>query len=379
MRVAIIGGSYAGLCAALSLRCAGVEATVYERSRDYDRTGGGIVVQPDFAEYLEGFGYARPQVVAVPTSRRVFLRRDGSIAGKTRDATFYTGWDTLLKTLRDAVGSGGIVNNHELCRLEQTESEVKLSFVDGTMQRADLVVAADGIGSFIRRQLLPDVSPRFAGYVGYRGVIPEREMPVETLKIALDSFVLFSYPNSHILAYLIPGSDGSVEPGHRRFNWVWYLGKADQDLSEVLTDRSGHTHRSSLAPGEMRDAARERLIRRASEELPASMSAAVQATSDPFVQAIFDLAVPSMVHGRVVLVGDAAYLVRPHTASGTSKAAGDSVSLGHALANENNDLSAALSEWESERQAVAKHIMAVGLRIAAANGLGATVGRREDA
>ena len=91
MQIAIIGGSYAGLCAALSLRCVGHEPTVYERSETYDRIGGGIVVQPDFAEYLEGFGYARPQAVAVPTSRRVFLERDGSIAATTRDATFYTG------------------------------------------------------------------------------------------------------------------------------------------------------------------------------------------------------------------------------------------------------------------------------------------------
>jgi len=46
---------------------------LFERSPDFDRIGGGIVVQPDFAEYLEAFGYARPEMVAVATTRRRFL------------------------------------------------------------------------------------------------------------------------------------------------------------------------------------------------------------------------------------------------------------------------------------------------------------------
>lgn len=81
-RIAVVGGSYGGLCAGLALRCVGADVHVYERTAAYDRVGGGIVVQPDFADYLEAFGYARPETVAVPTIGRRFLARDGSVAGR---------------------------------------------------------------------------------------------------------------------------------------------------------------------------------------------------------------------------------------------------------------------------------------------------------
>src|SRR5258706_16403743 len=102
LKVGIIGGSYGGLCAALGLRCVGCDVHVFERSPDFDRVGGGIVVQPDFADYLEAFGYARPESAAVPTMRRKFLNRDGSIRYTTGDNVFYSAWDTLLRWLRSA-------------------------------------------------------------------------------------------------------------------------------------------------------------------------------------------------------------------------------------------------------------------------------------
>ena len=82
------GGSYGGLCAGLAMRCVGADAHVYERSAQPSRIGGGIVVQPEFAEYLEAFGYARLEVVAVPTHERRFLARDGSVKSVAPDSSF---------------------------------------------------------------------------------------------------------------------------------------------------------------------------------------------------------------------------------------------------------------------------------------------------
>jgi monoamine oxidase len=102
MRIGIIGGSYGGLSAALALRCVGHDVRIFERTTAFDRIGGGIVVQPDFAEYLESFGYARPEAVAVSTTRRRFLARDGSVKHTTSDSVFYTAWDVLLRSMRAA-------------------------------------------------------------------------------------------------------------------------------------------------------------------------------------------------------------------------------------------------------------------------------------
>lgn len=373
LRVAVIGASYGGLCAGLALACVGADVQIFERSRSLSRIGGGIVVQPDFAEYLEAFGYARPDSVAIPTQGRRFLARDGSILHTSRDATFYTGWDTVLRSLQKAFPDERLHVGSDLRSFSQRGDAVDLLFA-GTGGRdtvsVDLLVGADGIGSVVRRSLLPDISPRYAGYVGFRGLLPEVALSPAQADLFRDHFVLFDYPKSHVLSYLIPGESGETAPGARRFNWVWYVGVSEEELGVLLTDPSGRTHRSSIGPGEMTDRWKDRLRDKARQDLPPLVADAVVATEHPFAQAIFDLESPRLVHGRAVLLGDAGFLVRPHTASGASKAAGDAVALAHALRDSDGDIGTRLRAWETERIGVARRIVAHGQHIAARGGLG---------
>lgn len=370
LKIAVIGGSYGGLCSALAMRCVGADVHIYERSEQYNRIGGGIVVQPDFAEYLESFGYARPETVAVPTTQRKFLSRDGSIKHSTRDSTFYTGWDTVLRALRDAFDPDRIHNGMPLKSFRSSRESVELEFANGERRAADLMIAADGIGSVVRRQLEPDIEPAYAGYVGYRGLVPESKLSELQRELFTDSFVLYDYPHSHLLCYLIPGEDGQRTPGERRFNWVWYVSHTQQELAALLTDRDGYQHRAALGPGEMASAWEAKLKQRASEALPTLLADAVAETAAPFVQVIFDLAVPRMVYDRVILLGDAAFLVRPHTAAGASKAAADAIDLAHALQDDSGPLAERLATWERARIQAAQRIIAHGLMIAARGGLG---------
>jgi 2-polyprenyl-6-methoxyphenol hydroxylase-like FAD-dependent oxidoreductase len=216
MRIGIIGGSYGGLSAALALRCVGHDVRIFERTTAFDRIGGGIVVQPDFAEYLESFGYARPEAVGVSTTRRRFLARDGSVKHTTSDSVFYTAWDVLLRSMRAAFDAERIRNSMTLHTFLQTPQGVECTFENGENHTFDLLVASDGIGSTIRQILFPEVSPVYAGYVAYRGLVPENELSPEQTALIQDSFVLFDYPHSHILNYLIPGEAGSILPGERR-------------------------------------------------------------------------------------------------------------------------------------------------------------------
>lgn len=370
MKVAIIGGSYGGLCAALALRCVGHDVEVFERARDFSRIGGGIVVQPDFGEYLEAFGYARPESAAVPTNRRRFLRRDGSIAATSGDATFYTAWDTLLRSLRNAFDQTRLHNGMTLTGFSEGTDKITCEFENGEHREFDLVVGADGIGSLIRRRLVPSVGPRYAGYVGFRGLVPEGSLSQEQLDLIRDCFVLYAYPRSHILNYLIPGESGSTTPGERRWNWVWYVSQSSEELGSLLTDRSGHRHRVSLGPGEMDDQWIARLHDMAHRLLPPILAEVVQNSRSPFVQGIFDLLVPRLVFGRIVLLGDAACIVRPHTASGTSKAAADALALALALREHGENLDTALKAWESERLGAARQLAEYGKAIARRGHLG---------
>jgi 2-polyprenyl-6-methoxyphenol hydroxylase-like FAD-dependent oxidoreductase len=150
-----------------------------------------------------------------------------------------------------------------------------------------------------------------------------------------------------LLEYQVPGEDGSVEPGRRRWNWVWYRKVAQEGLAALLTDADGRRHAFSLPPGALPPARAAELRAAAAAELAPSFAQLVALTDEPFVQIIQDLAVPRMVFGRVVLVGDAAFVPRPHTAGSTAKAAANALALAQALDRTGLPLDDRLREWEA--------------------------------
>ncbi len=114
----------------------------------------------------------------------------------------------------------------------------------------------------------------------------------------------------------------------------------------------------------MPEAARAKLIADAELLLPPSLAAVWAVSTEPFIQAIFDYETPAMVRGHVALAGDAAFVVRPHTAMGVSKAAGDAMALARFLA-ESGTLGEALAAYAAERAAVGRDIAAYGRRLGA--------------
>lgn len=153
-----------------------------------------------------------------------------------------------------------------------------------------------------------------------------------------------------MLEYLVPGEDESTQEGRRRWNWVWYL-KVPQgeDLSRLLTDRHGVRHAFSLPPGTAQEEDIARLRQLSRERLAPTFQALVAATREPFVQAILDLHVEQMVFGRAVLLGDAAFVPRPHTAGSTAKAAANALSLAQALQSAGSGIDAALADWQTQQ------------------------------
>src|SRR5712675_3016236 len=109
---------------------------------------------------------------------------------------------------------------------------------------------------------------------------------------------------------------------------------------------------------------RDDLVRVAEQTLPPQFASAVSAERSPFIQAIFDYATPMMVTKRIALLGDAAFVVRPHTAMGVSKAAGDALALSYALAQA-DDLATALAAYDATRRAAGNEIAAYGRRLGA--------------
>jgi len=219
------------------------------------------------------------------------------------------------------------------------------------------MVAADGVGSTTRTALLPDAAPRYAGYVAWRGTVPEADLDAGVAACLADAITYHVGANTHILVYPIPGPAGEVEPGRRLVNVVWYRNyAAGADLADLLTDTAGRPHELSLPPGAVRPEHVAEMRAVATARLPALVAGVVEAIERPFVQVIFDLEVTRMAFGRVALVGDAAFAVRPHAAAGTAKAAADGWALAAALAG-GTDIDAALRQWEPGQLALGRQLL----------------------
>jgi 2,6-dihydroxypyridine 3-monooxygenase len=228
----------------------------------------------------------------------------------------------------------------------------------GSLRRAELVVAAEGIGSGTRAALLPEVAPRYAGYVAWRGTMAESALRPDTFAALSDAITYQVLPGSHLLAYPIPGPAGSVVPGERLMNFVWYRNvSAGSELDRLLTDRAGHVHAVSLPPGELPPELVARLRADAAECLAPVLAEVVLGVAEPFVQAVFDIEVPRMAHGRVCLVGDAAFVARPHAGAGTAKAAADGWELAAQLVAHGGAVEPALAEWERRQLRLGRDLL----------------------
>jgi 2,6-dihydroxypyridine 3-monooxygenase len=265
----------------------------------------------------------------------------------------------LHRALLKRVSPGDYHLSSEVLSFEQRNGVVHAEIATGTRVDGDLLVCADGIHSAARRRLLPDLQPAYAGYVGWRGTVVETELDEDTYATFADAITYCVVPNSHILVYPIPSLDGSLAPGRRLINWVWYRNvEPGADLERLLTDRQGIGHAVSVGAGEVADENIAELVGAAQRTLPWQLAELVGKSAEPFVQVVLDIGVSSMAFGRTVLIGDAAFALRPHVAAGTAKAADDAWNLAGMLAKFPDDIDHALGEWERGQLALGRAVTA---------------------
>ncbi len=358
MEIAVVGGSLGGLTAACLLADAGHSVAVYERSpAELEERGAGIGFLPATARYLVEHGGVSLQELAVPTGHIRHLGRDGSVAHDDQHRYLFSSWNTVYREMLACFDRRSYRLAHELVDVEL--EPLTLGFANGVVIRPDLAIFADGVGSTARAALLPDAVPQYSGYVAWRGVVPETELTAATREVLDDAITYYVYANSHILVYPIPGRDGSVVPGERLINIVWYRNYlAGEDLDDLLLDAHGARRDVSVPPGALRAEHVAEAHAVAAARLPWPIAEVVLAIAELFVQVVLDLDVPRMAFGRACLLGDAAFVVRPHAAAGTAKAADDAWTLRDALAAHPDDPVAALAAWEPGRLALGRSLLA---------------------
>lgn len=340
-----------GLLCGLLLRRAGWAVDIYERvDSELSGRGAGIVAQYELIERLRGLGLATDELGVHITTRKI-LDAQGRLTHEIECPQVLTAWERVYRLLRDAFPPDRYHRGRGLAKFTQDANKALAHFSDGEIVEADLLVGADGIRSTVRQQCLPDVIPRYAGYCAWRALIAESAFPPDVHR-ELFAFMTFGLPpGEQFLGYPVAGPDNDLRPMHRRYNVVWYR-PADEmtKLRWLLTDERGATHAISIPPPMIRREAIAEMRADAERLVAPQFRQVVRLIEEPILQPIYDLESPRMAFGRVAVVGDAAFVARPHVAAGVSKAADDAAALAEALQKE-VDVETALKRFEAARLA----------------------------
>lgn len=356
--IGIVGGSLGGLTTACLLRDSGHQVTIWERSpHELEQRGAGIgFLEATYRYLVERTDVALNQV-SITTDQIRYLHRDGGVAHEMAHPYLFSSWNAVYRQLINHWGSERYLLGHDMTSFTVHETGVRVHFDGQASAEVDLLVCADGVGSTGRAALQPQAEQGYAGYVAWRGMVPEAELPAATAARFVDAITYYVYANSHILVYPIPGLDGSVEPGERLINFVWYRNYAPGgEFTDLMTDRTGRVRDLSLPPGTVSAHHEAEVRAHAAARLPAPIAAVVQAARELFVQVVYDIEVEQMAFGRVCLLGDSAFAVRPHAAAGTAKAAEDGWVLASCLESADS-VEAALDTWQQTQLRLGKDLL----------------------
>jgi 2,6-dihydroxypyridine 3-monooxygenase len=355
-RVLLAGGSLGGLTAAHVLGDLGCDVTVLERSPEpLTGRGAGIVLHPATVRWWRERDVRPLHEMSAAMRRLRYLDADGAIADERACRYRVSSFDALYRDLSARMDPARHRLGCAVAGFEVGDDGVTAALEGGGSERCDLLVGADGIGSRARQTLLPEVQPRYAGYVAWRGAVVEHDLGPAALDALLGAIAYHLMDHSHFLTYPIPGADGSVEEGRRLTNWLWYRNVPEgPELDALMTDRTGVRRPVSLAPGMVSRPALDELRSASAAQLPPPLAELVDATPEPFLQVVFDIEVPRMAFGRACLLGDAAFALRPHAAVGSAKAAEDAWTLGAAMRDAGFDVPRALAAWEPGQLALGR-------------------------
>lgn len=377
-----MGGSLGGLSAGLALKDLGHDVTILERNTSpvLHHQGAGIVAGGDTLEFFNRYVRCdRP--IAVSSHKRQYLGKDGQVIHTEEMVQNTTSWDLAYSLLRANFdytdddycetpsplpheGKAVHLHDRKVTSLEPEGRQVRVSWEtskgDSGALTADFVIGADGPSSTIRKILQPDVERTYAGYCALRGTVPENEVSPAAKEAFCERFTFFHTTGVQILAYLIPGKNGTVEPGKRLVNFVYYTNfpEGSAELDEIMTDKDGQRRHITMPPGMMSAPAWEKQKEIAEARLPPQFAEIVCKTQQPFVQAITDCIAPTNTYmdGRVVLIGDALAGFRPHTVASTSQACFDAMVLADYFAGKVSE-----TEWRRQTLGFARYIQKRGV------------------
>jgi 2-polyprenyl-6-methoxyphenol hydroxylase-like FAD-dependent oxidoreductase len=363
-RAIVIGGSLGGLFAANLLQDLGWDVDVFERVGDeLASRGAGIGTHDELLAVLGRLGIEIDDRFGVRVAERICLDHAGNPIYRVAWGHMMSAWARIYRPLKDRLAASHYHPGRNFTDLTRDHGEIVAHFDDGSQARADLLIGADGLRSTVRARVSPGAKPVYAGYVGWRGVVEESAIPARVRDCLGVHYYFVLPPGEMMLCYPVPGRDNSISPGHRDWNYVWYRPTATQrELRDLCTDVNGRHYGTAIPPPLVRPDATRKIKDLARSTLAPQIAEIVE-LSQPFFQAIFDVESPRIALERVALLGDAAFVARPHVGMGVTKAGLDALCLAKSIAHANGDLDGALDRYDRLRGEFGRRCVARGRRI----------------
>jgi 2-polyprenyl-6-methoxyphenol hydroxylase-like FAD-dependent oxidoreductase len=343
MRVIVVGGGIAGLSTAIALRKTGHEVVVLEQAPRIDPAGAGITLFANAMRALERLGVAEAVAArGAAATRSAILTRQGreltQVPSDLLEGTTALHRADLQAEL--AAASGDVRLGVEVTAVEQGEYGVVARSTDGSEERGDLLVGADGLSSVVRRAIA-DAPIRYAGYTAWRGVC---SVPVEAGRLTE--------------SWGVGERFGLVDLGRGRTYWF-----ATKNAPEGEPDEPG---------------GRKAEILQRFSGWHEPIAAVVEAADECAIlrnDVYYLEPLPRWSDGRSVLVGDAAHATTPGVGQGAAQAIEDAVVLADRLAG-SDDLTAALAEYAAIRRPRANAVLKMSRRVDTAAQLANPLGWR---
>jgi salicylate hydroxylase len=329
--IAIVGGGIGGLFAANALIAQEFQVSVYEQAPALGEVGAGVFLTPNSVRQLErvGLGPAVEKWGARVGPGSRYFRHDGSPIAPVQ-VTDSSGWNAtfgmhradLVELLAEALPDNVVHTGHRCTGFEQRDDVARVSFSNGAVAEADVIVAADGIHSELRPYVFPPSNPVFSGSVAYRGVLPLERIP----DWLTDSWLMWLGKGKHFLTF--PVRAGQL------VNYVGFV-PADQQMKE-----------SWSSPGD------PNVLRREFAGWDPRIESLLQQVEMTFRWALYDREpLPTWTRGRLTLLGDAAHPMLPHLGQGANQSIEDGMALATILARaDRTTVRAALTAYERLRR-----------------------------
>jgi salicylate hydroxylase len=217
--IIVAGAGIGGLTASLALAKRGFRVILLEKAERLEEAGAGLQLSPNASRVLIDLGLGprlsravTPEAICLmsATSGGEIARLPLDRAMQADDAPYWVVHRADLQAaLRDEVQSYPDIELRLGCQFEDVSSHAKgLTVIprSGGARREELasaLIGADGIWSAVRHHLLPEVQPRFAGLIAWRGTLDAKQLPREYTSRRVQ---LWMGPNAHLVTYPISGA-----------------------------------------------------------------------------------------------------------------------------------------------------------------------------